>query len=106
MNDSELYEILTDFVQGLLLRAKCTHSGNCYMMCRILKPYLEGLFGIGVLMENAKVKQGRKKVNHYYLVRVSDGLIIDGTASQFKYPDGKTMPQVYIGIKPEFYINP
>ena len=72
-------------------------------MCQILKPYLSCLYGVETLIENCKVKQGRRNVNHYYLLRIKDGIIIDATASQFKLPDGKIMPKVYIGTKPEFY---
>lgn len=103
MTDKKLNKIVTEFVTGLLKKAKVTHAGNCYTMCQILKPYLSGLFDIETLINNCKVKQGRKKTNHYYLLRVKDGIIIDATASQFKDPDGEQMPKVFIGYKPDWY---
>lgn len=104
MTDKELTKILEEFTSGLLKKAKCKHAGNCMTMCQILKPCLSGLFDVSTLISSTQVKQGRKKVNHYYLMRTSDGIIIDATSSQFKFPDGKQMPKVYIGIKPDFYI--
>ncbi len=104
MTDKTLNKIVTEFVLGLLKKAKVTHAGNCYMMCQILKPYLSGLLGVETLINNCKVKQGRKKINHYYLLRVKDGMIIDATASQFKKPDGEQMPKVFIGQKPDWYV--
>lgn len=103
MTQKKLLYIISEFTDGLLKKAKVTHAGNCYMMCQILKPYLSGLFGVETLINNCKVKQGRKKVNHYYLLRVKDGMIIDATASQFKKPNGEQMPKVFIGKLPEFY---
>jgi hypothetical protein len=105
MKEKALLKIISDFTNGLLKKAKCTHAGNCYAVCQILKPYLSCLFGVETLIDNAKVKQGRKKVNHYYLLRIKDGMIIDATASQFKDPNGKQMPKVFIGEKPEWYLS-
>lgn len=39
---------------------------------------------------------------HYWLDML-DGNILDPTASQFKRPNGKRMPQIYHGPKPEWY---
>lgn len=104
MTDKELKKALLDFTSFLLKKIGCSHAGNCYAMCQILKPYLSGLYGVETLIENCKVKQGRRKINHYYLLRIKDGAIIDATASQFKFSDGKIMPKVFIGQKPDFYI--
>ena len=103
MTDKQLNKIVAEFVAGLLKKAKVTHAGNCYAVCQILRPYLSCLFGVDTFINNTKVKQGRKKVNHYYLWRVKDGMIIDATASQFKKPDGEQMPKVFIGKIPDWY---
>lgn len=105
MTDAKLKIEITCFVNGLLKKAKCKHAGNCYAMCQILKPYLSCFFKVETLINNAKVKQGRKKVNHYYLFRIKDGIIIDPTASQFKKPDGTQMPKIFIGKMPEWYVH-
>lgn len=104
LTDSELKDVIEDFVVGLLKKAKCKHAGNCYAMCQILKPYLSCFWQVETLINNTKVKQGRKKVNHYYLLRIKDGMIIDPTASQFKEPTGKQMPKIFIGKMPEWYL--
>ena len=103
MTDKILNKIVSEFAEGLLKKAKVTHAGNCLTMSQFLKPYLSGLFGIETLINNCKVKQGRKKVNNYYLIKIKNGVIIDATASQFKKPDGKQMPKVFIGQKPDWY---
>lgn len=103
MNDKELTKIISEFVSGLLKKIKCNHAGNCLVMCEILQPYLFWIFGIATTINNCKVKQGRKKINHYYLLRIRDGIIIDPTASQFKTPEGNQMPKVYVGVEPLFY---
>jgi len=105
LTDAELKSVIQDFVKGLLKKAKCNHAGNCYAMSQILKPYLSCLFGVVTLINNSKVKQGKKKINHYYLLRIKDGKIIDATASQFKDLNGNRMPKIFIGEKPEWYIN-
>lgn len=104
-SDAKFESEVTDFVVGLLQYAKINHAGNCLMMCKILKPYLEALYGGAYWIINCTVIQGKKRVNHYYLETL-DNSIIDPTASQFKFPDGKTMPQVYFGDKPDHYIGP
>ncbi len=105
VTDKELKIILTEFVEGLLKTAKCKHAGNCYTMCQILKPYLSTIFGIQTLINNCNIKQGGKNVNHYYLLRVKDGIIIDATASQFKKLNGQQMPKMFIGRKPSWYVR-
>lgn len=103
IKDRELKNIISDLTTDLLKKSKCNHAGNCYAMCQILKPYLSCLFGVETLINNTKVKQGRRKINHYYLLRIKDGIIIDPTSSQFKNPDGTKMPKVFIGQIPNWY---
>lgn len=105
MKDEELKIEINDFVNGLLKKAKCKHAGNCYAMCQILKPYLSCFWEVETLINNTTVRQGRKKINHYYLLRIKDGIIIDATASQFKDPDGKQMPKIFIGEMPNWYLT-
>ena len=104
MTDKILNKLVTEFVVGLLKKANINNAGNCFTMCQILQPYLLLIFGIYTIIINTKVKQGRKKVNHFYLLRVKDGIIIDATSSQFKNPNGERMPKVLIGEKPDWYL--
>lgn len=103
MTDKQLLKEVTQFTKGLLKKAKCNHAGNCYAVSHILKPYLSFFYGVETMVVNSKVKQGKKKINHYYLLRVKDGIIIDATASQFTNIDGEQMPKVFIGEKPSWY---
>jgi hypothetical protein len=96
MSKSDLTELVVDFVEGLLKKAKVKHAGNCLVMCQIVQAYLL-LFKIDTFLMNVIVKQGRKEINHYVL-KMIDGTIIDATASQFK-----DMPKVYIGKMPKNY---
>ncbi len=98
MTQNELLELVTDFSQGLLKKAKVTHAGNCLLMSEILKEYLS-LFGISTLLINVKVREVSKKINHYCLI-MENGDIVDATASQFN-----NMPIVYIGELPANYLK-
>lgn len=107
MSDKQLQKELTAFVAGLLKKAKCDHAGNCLTMSGLIRNYLAIVYRMErmeCMVTSTMVQQGKKKINHYYLLRVKDGIIIDCTASQFKFPDGKQMPLVYIGEKPNFYL--
>ena len=42
------------------------------------------------------------KFEHYW-VTLNGGTIIDATADQFNRPDGGSMPDVYIGLLPDWY---
>lgn len=97
--DQWLLELIEDFTTGLLKKANCYHAGNCLTMSQVLKYYLE-IFNIKSELMNAKVKQGRNRINHYFL-RLEDGTILDATASQFR-----NMPKIYIGVMPVNYLNP
>ena len=105
MTNKELEKEIYSFVKGLLKKAKCNHAGNCEMMSLVLRPYISVFYGIDTFIINVKVKQGRRMVNHYCLKNVKDETIIDATASQFKFPNGKVMPKIYIGTMPDFYIT-
>lgn len=72
---------------------------NCLLMSEILGEYLAFFWGVKTKLINVKVRQGRRKVNHYCL-QLKNGKIIDATSSQFK-----DMPKIFIGNMPDFYIK-
>ena len=83
MSDKQLQKELTAFVAGLLKKAKCNHAGNCLTISGLIRNYLAMVYRIECMVTNTMVQQGKKKINHYYLLRIKDGIIIDPTASQF-----------------------
>ncbi len=97
-----LYPLISEYAHGLRKKANLKHAGNCWAMSCMLRYYLYVLFNIKTEIVNVKVRQRGKNVNHYYLL-MDNGIIIDGTASQFRYPNGRTMPKVYMGERPSFY---
>lgn len=97
VDDKKLAKLISEFVIGLLKKAKVTHAGNCLAMSEILCSYLK-LFGVHTKVINVHVKRKKNRRNHYCL-QMQSGEIIDATASQFK-----GMPKIYIGIRPENYL--
>lgn len=94
--------VVTNFINGLCKKANIEYISNCYLCSCILQEYL-WLIGVDSNIVNCKVKQGRKKVNHFYLI-TSEGFQIDPTASQFKDITGKRLPKILFDNIPEFYI--
>jgi len=41
----------------------------------------------------------------HFWIELPDGTILDPTADQFESPDGLKMPPVYIGKKPDWYLQ-
>lgn len=95
MIDSELLRIVTDFRKGILGRR--SPETWCYMVSAPLEGYLRV---IGIQARLTKGYVG--KWAHDWLT-LSDGRIVDATASQFRAPDKTAMPKVYIGLKPDWY---
>ena len=45
------------------------------------------------------------KHTHWVVELEGENLIVDGTASQFRTPDGQRMPHLYVGPQPAWYIE-
>lgn len=103
MKDKEIKYQAREFTKGLLGR-KFGSAGNCAQVSMWLQGYLGSICQLETELMNAQVIQNGEEVNHYFL-QMSDGRIIDATASQFNFPDGKQMPKLYFGSVPDFYIK-
>jgi hypothetical protein len=96
IDEENLLDLVTEFVEGLLRAANVKHAGNCFVVSELLEEYLM-ICGIKSKMINVKVEQGEERINHY-LLEMDDKTVIDGTASQFK-----DMPKIHIGELPDNY---
>ena len=102
MTDKQLLKTATQFTKGLL-----GNKGNrdkCYVVCAPLSAYLNFL-GIYNQMEEGWLLANGVEYHHWW-IRLSDGIIIDPTASQFnsfKGLESHSMPPIYIGEKPDWY---
>lgn len=94
----ELRKVSTGFIEGLL-EGKC-NKDKCFIVSYPLHGYLSFLGYDSALVEGEIRIAG--KDHHHYWVEVED-IVIDGTASQFKKPNGSRMPKIYIGKRPKWY---
>ena len=83
------------FRRGILKNGRS--GGMCFAICTALQGYLSFL---GYETEIVEGEVG--DANHIWL-RLPDGNILDPTADQFARPSGKSMPEVYIGVLPQWY---
>jgi hypothetical protein len=94
VKENEIRRIATGFRKGML--GNKSSVAWCFAVSSALAGYLN--FG-GYPCEVAQGMVGNWE--HYWLEY--SGIIIDPTADQFKTPEGKDMPPVYIGVKPAWY---
>jgi len=105
---TKLHRLASTFTRGLL--GKKRPHGNCFVVSYPLMGYLSFL-GI-----ETKLVQGwvdcnapehahnrRNNLHSHYWLALSDGRIIDPTASQFNDRCGRRMRKVYVGPCPEWY---
>lgn len=94
----KLQTIVSKFKKGILKKQNPT--GKCFVVCASMEGFLQ-IAGYRVKLIEGEVWQGKKLWMHYWLEY--NNVIIDPTASQFKTPTGEEMPEIYIGIKPDWY---
>ncbi len=94
----ELRKIVCGFRKGLL--GSKHPEDMCFWVCSPLVGYLQFLGYSCVLVQGIVKGNG-----HHYWIKLSNELIIDPTASQFRKSNGTKMPAVYIGEKPEWYLE-
>ena len=92
--ENEIRRIATGFRKGIL--GKKSSKAWCFAVSSALVGYLE-LCGYPCQLVEGTVGDW----GHYWLEY--NGIIIDPTADQFRTPEGKDMPPVYIGVKPAWY---
>lgn len=105
MTDKQLIKFVTSFRKGLI--GKATPTKRCFMVCSPLATILPN-FGITCSLKEGELllpnNQGELECYAHYWIELSDGRIIDPTASQFCNPEsGEKMPDVYFGERPKWY---
>jgi hypothetical protein len=110
MTDVEIEETAREFVAGVL-DGHPAH-GMCWMVSSALQAYLEAS-GVpcalvhGSVCTSPRAPGGIEYLDiegwGHYWVRLADGRIIDGTASQFNGYGCPRMPGFYFGAQPEHY---
>lgn len=101
LSDKELVKICTQFRYGVIGRKPS--KGKCYMITAPLQSYLYFLKIESKLIEGF-VTIGENITNHYWM-ELPDNRILDATADQFNEFKNIEMPKVYLGEKPEWYMN-
>jgi len=99
MTDTEIKKIASGFTKGLLGKRKS--NSMCLAVTAPLQGYLS-FCGLETELIEGEIKVGKITWNHFWL-KLPDGRILDPTANQFKTPDGKDMPKLYLGKKPDWY---
>lgn len=101
MKDRELISLCLKFRNGVL--GKKSSWGQCYVVAAPLQGYLNILLNKTYELQLGYVTIGCDITNHYWL-ELGDGRILDPTADQFNDVLGKTMPKIYIGERPDWYM--
>jgi len=98
-DESKLLKTVKGFRRGILGRKK--PNMMCYAVCAPLHCFLK--FGkIDCELVEFCIVQG-SDVWFHWCIKLSDGKILDPTASQFKSPRGEQMPEIYLGQRPDWY---
>lgn len=95
MTPTALKRLVRAFRDGLLDGED--PEGWCYKVSAPLQGYL-GAVGI-----ECRLISGTTHGSYHVWLELPDGTIIDATASQFRRPNGRAMPLVYIGELPWWY---
>jgi hypothetical protein len=101
LNDKTLIQLSTQFRYGVIGRK--SSSKECYKVAAPLCAYFKFLKVECSLIEGY-VTIGEAITNHYWLA-LPDGRILDPTADQFNEVKKQNMPKVYLGEKPQWYME-
>lgn len=96
-----LHDIALKFRKGVI--GNTSSKDKCFMVAAPLCSYLRFCKYECRLIEGF-VTIGEHITNHYW-IELEDGMILDPTADQFNSVKGKDMPKVYIGERPDYYMN-
>lgn len=97
MTPTTLKRLVRAFRDGILDGAD--PEDHCYMVSAPLETYL-CMTSIRCRLVKGSVHE---EINCHFWLELPDGTIIDATASQFRRPNGRAMPLIYIGPLPEWY---
>ena len=96
MTKPQIKKFASEFRKGLL------DSRQPESMCfAVTSPLVTLLNMHGV---ECQLKEGSVGDTNHFWIELPDGAILDPTADQFTDLGGATMPPVYIGKKPEWYM--
>src|SRR5438045_3839985 len=99
MTDKELLRIVAGFRKGIV--GKKNPAGMCWKVCFPLQTFIS-CSGISCKSIEVGILKNAEMHAHWCL-ELSDGRILDPTASQFTDPNGKEMPVIYLGERPTWY---
>jgi len=103
MKKQQLIKIAKGFTEGILNGEP--NTDYCYLVCMPLQGYLSWAENIETELTEGWLKNDKVEAHHYWLT-LSNGDIIDPTASQFNYFNCfEKMPDIYIGEKPIWYFK-
>lgn len=101
LSDKELIKICNQFRSGVLGRSKS--KNKCFMVSSPLFSYLRFL-KIECELTKGYVTIGENITEHFWIT-LPDCRIIDPTADQFNEIRKAEMPKVYLGEKPNWYME-
>lgn len=78
---------------------------KCYMTCFPLHGFLKHLDVECKLVNGTVVLHEANEIWEHYWIELPDGRILDPTGSQFNGKGKKKMPAVYLGVRPDHYLN-
>jgi hypothetical protein len=96
-----ILRIATGFTKGMLGKGK--PNGMCFAVSTALQGYLM-FSGYESELKECDVIKNDETYNHFYL-QFKEGTILDATASQFNEILGLEMPLIYLGNKPDYYLE-
>ena len=96
-----ILRIATGFTKGMLGKGK--PNGMCFAVSTALQCYLM-FCGYESELKECEIDTGNAVSNHFYL-QFKEGTILDATASQFNEILGLEMPLIYLGNKPDYYLE-
>lgn len=100
MTDKQLLKTAKSFRKGLLNGRAAANM--CFAVSAPLEGYLSACGFYCSLLEVAILVDG--DIHQHYVLKLSDGRILDATASQFNNPNGEPMPDIYLGERPSWYL--
>jgi len=100
MSDKELLKITSQFTKGIL--GKHQSSSMCFAVSAPLQGFLS-VCGFETQLIEGEIEVSKNELWNHFWLKLPDGRILDATANQFRTPDNKEMPKIYLGEKPNWY---
>jgi hypothetical protein len=94
----DLLDCALEFRQGILENGSSPRM--CFAVCAPLQGFLSAIYNF-----ETELTEGAIGEHQHYWLTLPDGQIIDPTADQFPNPTGEPMPEVFIGTRPDWYVE-